>query len=248
VAATGVSPAFDVLAFRPSPAKASGQWTTSELPALETALRTAFPATPPILIDGAAVASQVPAAQLPLYGTPPAPGGLTEPAQAAAYTALLASTSCDPAIAGVILDRLVDTPSPTPPVGLFYPDGTPKTSATTVAAAAATAQRGQVVCPGVQTPATPSTVTFPAALSSGVAAGVQLGCVRDCLYLITLEGTDGAPVVARRGALTGGAPVKTIGLPKATLPPGDYTLVVRLVTQFNPGAVTELASDPLTVT
>ena len=247
-AATGQPAVFDILAFRPAPAAGAGLWSTNELPQLEAALRNGFTTQPPILLDGVAVPSQVPDAQLPLYGTPPAPGGLAEPAQAAAYAAILAATSCDPSIAGVILDRLVDAQTPVPTVGLYYPDGTPKSSATTVAAAAATAQRGQTVCPGLQVPAAASSLVFPTALASGSAASVQLACVRDCLYLVTLEGPDGVPVVARRGALTGGSAAKTVGLPKATLPPGDYTLVVRLVTQVNPGAVTLLPGQPLTVT
>ena len=177
----------------------------------------------------------------------PPSGGSTEADQAAAYAAAISTSSCDPAVAGVILDRLVDAPGPTPTGGLFYPDSTAKTSAAAVGAAGVAAQRGALVCPGFATPATPTSLVFPSALANGSAAIVQLGCSRDCLYLLTLERSDGTPVAARRGALAGGAAPRAIGLPRVALAPGDYTLSVRLVTQTNPGPIALLQSEPLTV-
>jgi hypothetical protein len=245
--ATGLPTVFDFLSFHPAAAAGPGLWTIAELSQLEAALPRVFATPPPILIDGVGVVSRVPDPQLPLYGATPEPGGLPEAAQASAYSTTISAAACDPTITGVILDRLVDAHSPVPATGLYYPDGTPKPSAAAVAAVAGTTQRGQLVCPGLQTPASPAALTFPSTLASGSAAAVRLACARDCLYLVTLEGADGAPVVARRGALNGGAAVRTIGVPKATLAPGDYSIAVRLVTQVNPGAVTLLTSGPLTV-
>jgi hypothetical protein len=53
-------------------------------------------------------------------------------------------------------------------------------------------------------------------------------------------------VLARRGALPGGAPAATIVLPSAPVPPGAYRLTVRLVNQANPGPLTVETSPPLT--
>ena len=39
---------------------------------------------------------------------------------------------------------------------------------------------------------------------------LQLGCALDCLYLVTLNNGAGRPVVAARGALTGGAAAATV--------------------------------------
>jgi hypothetical protein len=244
-AATGQPTVFDILAFRPAPAVATGQWTIADLKKLETALPQSFTTAPPVLIDGLAAATTVPAAEAPAYGAAPAPG-VAEADQASAYTAAVTSTSCDSGIAGVILDRLVDAATPAPSSGLYYPDSTPKSSAATVGSAVVAAQRGSLVCPGYQSPAAPTAVVFPSAVANGTTASVQLGCARDCLYLVTLERADGIPVVARRGALTGGAAPKVIALPKAQLSAGTYQVAIRLVTQTNPGAVTLIVSQPLT--
>jgi hypothetical protein len=74
---------------------------------------------------------------------------------------------------------------------------------------------------------------------------LQLGCVRDCLYVATLRTADGTPVVASRGSLRGGSAAQTIVLPKTTLGRSSYTLDVQLVNQVNPGPVTRLTSPPL---
>lgn len=132
------------------------------------------------------------------------------------------AAACDPAIAGVALDPGVgDVP------------------------ALAAAVRGTVVCPGLAAPAAASTTSFPASVTSGAPVAFQLGCVRDCLYLVTLVAADGRPVVATRGALRGGAPAKTITLPKTSLGQPSYTIDVRLVSRVNPGAATEIASPGL---
>jgi hypothetical protein len=73
----------------------------------------------------------------------------------------------------------------------------------------------------------------------------QLGCVRDCLYVATLVGADGRPVVARRGALTGGAAPVTVTLPKTSLGQASYTIDVRLASRVNPGPAVDLTSPPL---
>jgi hypothetical protein len=121
-----------------------------------------------------------------------------------------------------------------------------KAGTTSAAAAASSAQRGLVVCPGLATPAAPSSVSFPTGLASSAATAIELGCVRDCLYLVTLDNTSGLPVVAARGALTGGAPPTTVTLPKAKLTAGAYHLHIRLIDQVNPGPLVQLQSPPLT--
>ena len=74
---------------------------------------------------------------------------------------------------------------------------------------------------------------------------MQLACDRDCLYLVTLDGANGLPVVARRGALRGSTAPARITLPQAKLASGTYTVSVQLVAQVNPGTVTKLESPPL---
>jgi hypothetical protein len=139
------------------------------------------------------------------------------------------SLACNAAVAGAIVDTLTGV------------------DATALAAAAAAAQRGTVVCPGLAVPAAVGTLTFPDALDAIASPTVTLGCVRDCLYLVMLDAATGEPVVARRGALQGGSPPAVVVLPQAKLKPGTYRLDVRLVNRVNPGPVTQQLSPPLAV-
>jgi hypothetical protein len=144
----------------------------------------------------------------------------------------------------VIIDRLVDNPAAAP-TGLYYASGNARAGVKTVATAAANAQRGATVCPGLASPAAATAIAFPTELLSGTAAQVQFGCVRNCLYLVTLDDVAGRPVVATRGELVGGAPPATVTLPKTKLAPGAYRVDVRLASQVNPGTVTRLLSPPI---
>jgi len=137
---------------------------------------------------------------------------------------LVRTAACTPGLAGVVLDRLDD---------LARPD---------VRAAAADAEHGAVVCPGVAASVAASNVGYPSSLGGAVA--VSFDCDRDCVYLVTLDRADGKPVVARRGAVAGGR-TTSVTLPKAKLAGGTYRVDVRLVARVNPGAVTQYLSPPL---
>jgi hypothetical protein len=220
------TPPLDELALRPAAAPASGVWSIGDYTKAAAAIEKVFGAVP-LLYDGVT-----------------APAGLADPDQAAAYTQLLQSASCQPQVGGVVFGKLVDTDTDTS--GFFAAGGTVKASGVTLKPLIAAAQRGNLaVCPGLGEPAATTALAFPADLSSGA---VQLGCVRDCLYLLTLErASDGKPVLATRGILTGGATPATIALPGAPVAPGSYILSLRLVTATNPGPVQLVQSPPIAV-
>jgi hypothetical protein len=137
---------------------------------------------------------------------------------------LIASLACGARVAGVLLDQLSQaTPA--------------------VASAAVSAQRGALVCPGVAAEAQATGLAYPFVAAAPLS--VQFGCDIDCLYLVTLDQPDGRPLVARRGALRGGAAPATIALPAAKLGAGPYRIGVRLVASVNPGLVTALESPAL---
>ena len=135
----------------------------------------------------------------------------------------------------MILDRIADDPAASP-TGVYYASGHPKEGAKAVATAAANAQLGLTVCPGLASPAVASTMTFPTQLASSAPTQVQVGCVRNCLYLVTLDDAAGRPVVATRGVLQGGAVPVTVTLPQARIAPGTYRVDVRLASEVNPGS------------
>lgn len=218
-AATGApQPWVDLVAFHPASAAGTGLWTSPNI----ASLTTAFGTLPAIELDG--VASTSPAA----------------------YASAISTAACSPQISGVVLDRLADSTDPeVPATGLIDASGTDKAGVAAVTDTADLAQRGALVCPGLASPASASTITYPTSVVSSVPVGLQLACVRDCLYLATLRAPDGTPVVAARGWLRGGGAAQTIALPKTTLGRSSYTLDVQLVNQVNPGPVTKLTSPPL---
>jgi hypothetical protein len=151
-------------------------------------------------------------------GTPP-PLLLDSPS-----AATVTAATCGSGVAGVALDPAAPDPATQAAVTAFA--------------------RGTVVCPGLAATPTP-TVVYPASVTSGTSATLQLACARDCLYVATLVGSDGRAVVASRGSLTGGAAAKTISLPKTQLGQASYTVDVRVVSTVNPGRMLQLASPPL---
>jgi hypothetical protein len=220
LAGTGISqPWADLVAFHPAAASGAGLWTSPNI----AALTTAFGGTlPPLELDGVAATSP------------------------AAYASAISSAACSPQISGVVLDRLADSTDPEiAATGLVDASGADKPGVAAVTNAAALAQRGALVCPGLAVPAAASTVAYPPSVASSVPVALQLACVRDCLYVATLRAPDGTPVVAARGSLVGGEAARTITLPKTTLGRTSYTLDVQLVNRVNPGPVTKLVSPSL---
>ncbi|HET7130365.1 MAG TPA: D-glucuronyl C5-epimerase family protein [Gaiellaceae bacterium] len=155
------------------------------------------------------------------FGGVPPPLVLDSPTAAA-----VSAAACSPGIAGIALD--------------------PATRDAATATALASLARGITVCPGFAVAPTLPTVEFPTTVTSGTSAALQLACVRDCLYVATLVGADGRPVVARRGSLKGGTAPAAVALPKTQLGQPSYTLDLRVVSTVNPGSIVELASPPLT--
>lgn len=247
------APMMNELAFVPAPAVKSGAWTIDSYNQLVTALGDDFDgsdqlgSTLPILEDGIAVATQIPAEKVGLYPTPVA--GVDESTQASAYDQALQSTVCMPNVSGVIFRRLVDNPAASDQSGLFYADGSAKTSADSVRTSALSAGRGTLrVCPGLGSPVAASTLVYPLQIATNYAPQVVLACTRDCLYLITLEQAgDGKPVLARRGSLVGSiATAVTLPQGGALSAGGSYRLRIRLVAQTNPGPIQQYTSPPLT--
>jgi D-glucuronyl C5-epimerase C-terminus len=221
----------DLVDFLPAPVPAAGAWAVGDLASLESTVAQGLGTkAPPVLLDA----------------VPSSTTEVTPTAQASGYASAIETASCLPGVSGVFLDRLVDGTTSAPATGLYDAGGQPKPSAVAVKEAVAAVARGAVVCPGLAAPVTPTTLTFPTELTSATAASVTLGCSRDCLYLVTLDRAGGRPVVARRGALAGGAAAQ-IALPKHRLPGGGYRLDVRLVSRVDPGAVKRVRSGLLNV-
>lgn len=201
----------------------------------------------PIVYDQYGVQTQPPPAKSGLYtdaGSPLAADAVDEATQGADYAQALAIAFCQPDVVGFLFFHTVDDADLAGwQSGLFYPDLTPKSDLPQVRKAIAAARRGALAsCPGLALPVELIRLDF-----DGPGRSLRVGCVRDCVFLATLERvSDGAPVLASRGRLSGGA-VQTIRLRARPVDPGVYRLRLRLVGQFNPGPQLVESSAPFTV-
>ena len=250
-------PLMDELAFRPAPAPGKNVWAIGNYAQLTAALGRAFPggaqkgATLPMLIDGVASATTIPPEKAGAYPSPPGPvPGVGERAQRDAYKLALQTTFCQPNISGVIFGRLIDRAATAAQSGdqsgLYYADGSAKTSLGAVAKSAALAGRGALdVCPGLRVSVTAKTLVFPLGFSNQAPPQVALACSRDCAYLVTLERADRKPVRAKRGVLNAGV-IATLKIAGPPLPAGSgYHLRVRLVASTSPGPIQQYLSPSL---
>ena len=138
----------------------------------------------------------------------------------------------------------VSTPTPTPtPAPKPTPKPTPKPKPTPTPAppapvAPAVAEKATAVAASDQ-------IAFPTQISPSTPPSVHLGCTAACLYLVTLQrARDGAPVLAKRGAMPG-VGARTVSLPKAPFPAGGYRISIWIVGAANPGPVSVERSSVL---
>jgi hypothetical protein len=251
-------PIMDELAFRPAPEAAKNLWTIKNYPQLVAALDKDFAdttqkgATLPILVDAVATATTIPPEKAGLYPTPPGPvPGASESEQRSDYTQVLQSAVCMPNVSGVLFGRLADRAGSAEQAGdqsgLYYADGSAKTSESGVAASAALAERGTLdVCPGLQASVVAKTLAYPLGFSNQSPPWVTLTCSRDCAYLVTLERVDGKPVRAKRGVLQADVSTK-LTISGAALSAGKYRLRVQIVASTSPGPVQQYVSTPLSL-
>ncbi len=253
-------PIMDELAFRPAPEAAKNAWTIANYAQLVAALGRTFSGTVqegstlPILVDGIDAATRIPVEKASVYPSPPGPTpGVSESAQKKTYRQALRRAVCMPNVTGVVLGRLVDRAGSADQAGdqsgLYYADGSAKTSAGAVAKSAALAARGALeVCPGLQVSVAATTLAYPIRFATRSRPWVKLGCTRDCAYLVTLEGANRKPIRAKRGVLRADVITK-VRLPRgpALRAGSGYRLRVRLIASFNPGPIRQYVSPPLSV-
>ncbi len=154
----------------------------------------------PILYDEFGIESQTPAAKASLYtGTEPATTKpVDEATQAAYYREGLQMAFCQKTVLGVLLFHVVDEKALLAwQSGLYYADGTPKSSLGPTRDAAGEVHRGVVAtCPGMAL--TPK-ITLAVGKTTATALPVTLTCTLDCSYTLKLDGR-----ATLRGTVSGG--------------------------------------------
>ena len=200
--------------------------------------------TLPILYDEFGVESTIPAAKADLYTGQEAATvhPVDEATQAQYYEQALQLTFCQPNVIGLLLFHYVDEPAHSGwQSGLYYVDGTPKTSLAPVRAAADATRRGVVAqCPAHTL--TPK-LTIAAAATAKRKITVTLGSTLDARFTVTMQ---------RIGATAGKAATGTVvgRLPKLlhyTLNPGRYRWTFTATALQNAGPPATVTSRPFTV-
>jgi hypothetical protein len=190
--------------------------------------------TLPIYYDEFGVESLIPASKQSLYtGTEPATTKpVDEATQAAYYRQAVQLAFCQPNVRGLLLFHAFDEPALSGwQSGLYYADGTPKSSLAPVRLAMEESRRGIVAaCPGLR--------LTPKAHVTQRAAVLTLSCDLDCAYVAQLYRLPGKLLVSKRGRAVGGRPATLpVRVPSAH---ASYRLRLSLTAPVNPGPATLL--------
>jgi len=261
-------PIMDGLAFHPY-ADTSGQSPDTPHPNSTTigladydrlirTLGTAFDSSPqagsllPILYDEFGVESKIPPGKAGAYtGTEPATTKpVDEITQGAYYAQALQLAFCQPNVTGIFFFHSQDEPTLASwQSGLYYADGSPKTSLYAVRDALARARGGSIArCDGLGLDVTATNVAFPtqAALTHGV-RNVRFTCQLDCAWELRVSS---ATTGDTRRRLTGygraGLPV-VVSLKGRKLGTGQVRFSITLTQPVNPGVPQTRESAPLSL-
>ena len=199
--------------------------------------------TLPILYGEYGVESEIPASKASLYtGTEPTTTKpVSEATQAAYYRQALALAFCQPTVEGVLLFLSRDERARASwQSGIYYVDGTPKSSRPLVTKALDRTTGGSITrCPGVELPVRTSYLRFGtrSAAKRGVFR-VSFRCDLDCRYWVRLENADThATKLAAKGSAEVGELVQA-DLGTRRLKSGTYRYTIRLIHPVNPAPAT----------
>ncbi len=198
--------------------------------------------TLPILYDEYGVESIVPPEKAAAYtGTEPTTTKpVDEATQADFYRRALTLAYCQPNVSGVLLFHSHDEPALAAwQSGVYYADGTPKSSLEPVRAALDAVRGGSIAHCGAALTVTPKVSYQTRSLS------LVLRCNLDCVYRARLVRLPGSTTAAKSGRTT--AWTKTPIVLARKVRPGRYRLWVSVRHPVNPAAAVVRQSAPFTV-
>ena len=205
--------------------------------------------TLPIVYGEFGVETTIPSTKSDLYsGTEPASVKPVDPTtQASFYREALALAFCQPNVTTFLFFHAVDEPGlPQWQSGMYFADGSPKSSLPAINAAIRDTRGGVVTkCPGLQL-LPGAKVVYPSGRSlARIPLKVQLTCDLDCSYRVRLERLPRrSTTLSTRGTAKLGEPTTAI-LPARRVAPGRYRFTVTLAAPVNPGPPRTLASSPV---
>jgi hypothetical protein len=204
-------------------------------------------ATLPIIYDEFGYQSEIPKSKRSLYvdlTTHTAADAISEPRQALYYREAIAIAQCQPNVAGMLIFHVTDERDANAwQSGVYYPDGTPKTSMDGVRQAALAADAGvDSACATPKTTNPLAAVTFHVPTTATDALTVDLSCNETCSYALELVAVaDGTTAATATGSATSAT---TISLPIVTLPAGTYEYALRVSSADRPGTGVTRFSTP----
>jgi hypothetical protein len=203
----------------------------------------------PIVYGEYGVESQIPESKAGLYtGTEPATTRpVPEETQAAYYRQAMALAYCQPTVETMLVFLARDERArQTWQSGVYYVDGTAKSSLARVTEALDRARGGSVArCPGLQLPVQTTFLRFAgrAAARRG-SFTARLRCSLDCAYRVRVENVaTGRTKLSRRGRAAVGELVE-VDLGTRRLARGTYRYTLRLQHPVNPAPPTLRQSPP----
>jgi hypothetical protein len=188
----------------------------------------------PIYYDEFGVETVIPAAKSSHYtGTEPTTTKpVSEATQATYYRQAIALAFCQPTVRGLFLFHALDEPALAGwQSGVYYADGTPKSSLAPVRSAMDLSRRGTIAhCPGMR--------LAVRATASQQGPHLSLTCNLDCTYVAQLYRLPGKLLASKRGLAIG----QTAARLPLTVPAANakYRLRVSATAAVNPGAATTL--------
>jgi hypothetical protein len=208
-------------------------------------------ATLPIVYGEFGVETTIPANKANLYsGVEPASVRPVDAAtQGAYYRQALTMAFCQPNVSTFLFFHAVDeTNLDRWQSGVYYADGTPKSSAAVTAQAARDTRGGVITrCSGLSLTPRP-TVDYPKGRAlKKVPLRVRVTCDIDCRYRVRLERYPrGSTTLSTRGSTKAGLRTD-VELPARRVAPGRYRFTVTVWAPLNTGPAAEVASTPVTL-
>jgi hypothetical protein len=197
------------------------------------------------------VESQIPASKASLYtGTEPTTTKpVDETTQATYYHDALALVFCQPNVKSFFVFHAFDEPALTAwQSGVYYVDGTPKTSLPVVRNAIRDVEGGVIAkCAGLQlTPK--ATVVYPSGKALGkVPLKLRITCDVDCNVYARLAKLPAVSTTLAVSAHLKAGVTTLVKLPARRVAPGPYRFTVRATAPVNPGPPFLGQSDPVIV-
>ena len=195
--------------------------------------------TLPIVYDEFGYQSQIPVGKRSLYrhlGAPAAKDAISEALQATYYRQAFALAACQPTVAGLLIFHVADERDARGwQSGVYYSNGTPKSSLAAVRDAALAAQGGTLgTCSVGKTTSNLGDVVFhQPTITEPTMLGIDFSCALPCSYQAqVVDAETGALVTGIAGKAVG---EQTVAFPADSLEAGSYQYVLRALKCGKPG-------------